>query len=660
MKQKILFILLLVASTFVGAQINTNRVLDNGRNALYFEDYVLSIQYFNKVIALRPQLTEPYYYRAVAKLRLEDYVGAEADCSQALSLNPYQPSVLYARGFARKRLQKNTEALEDFNKALEFDAQNSDYLINRIEVYEQLKEYDKALVDIESLLAKKTKFSKPLLLEKCQIQLQQKDSVAAFETIQKAISQDSAYADFYSVRAFIYLQKTEDTKALADYNKAIGLKSENIGTYINRGILNYRTKNYKGALADYDRAVELDSSNTQALFNRGLLRTEVGDLNNAMADFNLLLEQDSKHDDARYQRALLAKNLREYKLALSDFNQLTEKHPNFAPAYFGKADVYDALGNTRQAAIQRYRAQKLMESKPKDEKSELNTQAQIAQAETGIKNRANNFGDLTDNITSSSRYDDKIRGQIQNQLADAKLKKNYKLSFYAPNDNLRKQNNYTLLLQEFNKKQACNVLITNEDAPLTQELIEQHIKQISLLDEKINSNPTAELYLERAINQSMLLNIDNAIEDLNKSISLNKNNTLAYFCRANLRHKLLELELKQDKKDNEVKLDGEKFKQMLSQLILSDYDHTLALQPDFRFAYLNRANTCVLIRNNAEAIQNYTQAIAVNKNFAEAYFNRGLVLLNMGEQEKAIADLSKAGELGIYQAYNLIKRFGKK
>ena len=50
------------------------------RNALYFEDYVLSIQYFNQVINAKPYLYEPYFFRALAKLNLEDFQGAEADC----------------------------------------------------------------------------------------------------------------------------------------------------------------------------------------------------------------------------------------------------------------------------------------------------------------------------------------------------------------------------------------------------------------------------------------------------------------------------------------------------------------------------------------------------------------------------------------------------
>ena len=38
------------------AQINTDRVLLMGRNALYYEDYVLAIQRFNMVITAKPWL----------------------------------------------------------------------------------------------------------------------------------------------------------------------------------------------------------------------------------------------------------------------------------------------------------------------------------------------------------------------------------------------------------------------------------------------------------------------------------------------------------------------------------------------------------------------------------------------------------------------------
>jgi len=49
------------------AQFNTDRLLMIGRSALYYEDYVLSIQYFNQAISSKPYLYEPWFFRGVAK-----------------------------------------------------------------------------------------------------------------------------------------------------------------------------------------------------------------------------------------------------------------------------------------------------------------------------------------------------------------------------------------------------------------------------------------------------------------------------------------------------------------------------------------------------------------------------------------------------------------
>ena len=85
----------------ISAQINTDRVLLMGRNALYYEDYVLAIQRFNMVINAKPWLGEPYFYRAVAKFYLEDYQGAEIDCNKALERNPYSLNHYVLRALCR-------------------------------------------------------------------------------------------------------------------------------------------------------------------------------------------------------------------------------------------------------------------------------------------------------------------------------------------------------------------------------------------------------------------------------------------------------------------------------------------------------------------------------------------------------------------------------
>ena len=84
------------------AQLNTDRIMNIGRNALYFEDYILAIQYFNQVIKVKPYMAEPYFFRAVAKIRLEDYKGAEADCDISIGYNPFIIDAYRVRGAARQ------------------------------------------------------------------------------------------------------------------------------------------------------------------------------------------------------------------------------------------------------------------------------------------------------------------------------------------------------------------------------------------------------------------------------------------------------------------------------------------------------------------------------------------------------------------------------
>ena len=137
------------------------------------------------------------------------------------------------------------------------------------------------------------------------------------------------------------------------------------------------------------------------------------------------------------------------------------------------------------------------------------------------------------------------------------------------------------------------------------------------------------------------------MDDITRAILMDDRLYFAYFCRANWRYKLLEYK----------RAMGEKTESADFELMMRDYDYVISHQPDFSFAYYNKANMLCIQQDFRAAISYYTQAIDVDGDFAEAYFNRGLTYIYINETEKGLADLSKAGELGIYQAYNLITRF---
>ena len=83
----------------------------------------------------------------------------------------------------------------------------------------------------------------------------------------------------------------------------------------------------------------------------------------------------------------------------------------------------------------------------------------------------------------------------------------------------------------------------------------------------------------------------------------------------------------------------------------------IKLYPDLAEAYYNRGNLMAISGKLPEAYDDYTRAIERNPNLGEAYYNRGLVQIFMKDTRKGCMDLSKAGELGIAAAYDILRQF---
>ena len=651
--RKILAILsLAVLPVVVCAQLNTDRVLAIGRNALYFEDYVLSIQYFNQVIKVKPYLTEPYFYRAIAKIELEDYRGAEQDCNAVIERNAFMPQAYYARGFVRMRLERYNEAEADFSQALEFSPENPTYTLNRIEARLQLERYDEALTDIDALL-RRDKNSTDLLYERGRILFAKGDTLGALVDFDRIVAIDKYNPDAWAARGIAKLQTGDNRGALSDYNEAIRLGTQNAGHYINRGFLNYNAKNYRGALADYDKAIALDPTDETAWFNRALLRTEVGDLNSAVNDLTEVLKLKPGYDKAIYQRALVYAELYDWHNAEADFTDLINRHPTFAPAYYGRAQAYEKMGK-RRAAFDDYEKAEQLRIEAKNRKSkddDIDTSPDIAQQdESATHARTRLFDSTTGNTATNS-----IRGAIQNAQMDVSSEKNFVLSYYQKEDMVRKNDHYSTLVSQLNTQRIlpATIKIVNREMPLTQMLINYHFRSIDELSQRIENTPTnAALYLARGIDYALVQDFANAIDDFSRTIYLESDMALAYFCRANIRFKELEFRTNSDNDSQPVK---EQYAHDF-EMIMRDYDKTLEYAPDFAYAWFNRANVLCVQKDFQSAIRSYTNAIKIDNEFAEAYFNRGLTYIYTGDTERGVADLSKAGELGIYQAYNYLKR----
>lgn len=629
------------------AQLNTDRITAIGRNALYFEDYVLSIQYFNQVIQLKPYLPEPYFYRSIAKIQLEDYYGALRDCNSAIDRNPFSPGYYYARGYIYRQLGKNVEAEKDYSEALRFAPENRTYMLMRADTRAAMKQYDAALEDIDQMLKREPQAA-TIWSERGHICILKEDTLGALEAFEQATKYDKTNPAVWSALGVTNLMLDREDEAYVQLTQAINLGSKWAGDYTNRGLIHYHRHNYRGALTDYDQAVKIAPRDADTYYNRGVMRQEVGDYNRALEDFNTAISLAPERTEMRYQRGLVELQLKQWSAVVKDMKALIEKYPYFLPAYYMAAQAKTKMGDPKEAFRYRQKAHDLEERKDEiqaQQAAQPNTDMQIAEAQPQKKDHRKEFStsaaqNQPEIPDEEQKYDSETRGTVQKKYQDVINEPNIVLSYYSHEQNLKRTNYYHPVVDAINKSEMLPAALkfTDDEVTLTAEMVDYHFSQINRLTNLMNNAPTAQLLFARAIEFAIIKDYISAIDDCTRAIVIADKELEAVlcFCRANWRYRLEEVDY---------------------ELMHRDFDQVIRLQPDFSFAYYNKANILCAQREYKDAIRYYNKAIEVDPEFSEAYFNRGLTYIYIGEHDKGMADLSKAGELGIYQAYNLISRF---
>ncbi|MBQ6964578.1 MAG: tetratricopeptide repeat protein [Bacteroidaceae bacterium] len=512
---KKILLLLVFSFSLLGshAQINTDRMMNVARNALYYEDYVLSISYFNIVINYKPHLYEPYFFRGVAKFYLEDYSGAILDCTETIRRNPYFPGSYELRGLAYINLGNFAAAVNDYETATEMTPENRSLWHNLVLCNIEIDSLDRADSIADIMIKKWAKYADGYNL-KAQALLQKEDTLAAEAAIDQALEADKYNINALSAKAGILMSHEAYQEAINYYNESLRLNPKSAGNLINRALCHYHLDHYRDAMKDYDLALDIEPKNFVGHYNRGLLRANVGEDNLAIEDFDFILSIAPDDMMATFNRATLLDNIGDYRGAIRDYTTVINEFPKFLYGYERRAAARRKIGDIAGAN--------------RDEEHVLKEQI------------AHRYG----YSTPTSRQKNKTR-----------------------------------------KKSSVNL----DDY---QKLVEEDDREPDKVYES-------------------------------------------------------EYRGKVQNREQEAKL-----------ILPTEHTYNIykELAPDDALAYFEKAYQEAQEGNINEAIAHFTRAIETNDTFAEAYFNRGLLHLLLDDTQAAIPDLSKAGELGIYQAYNIIKK----
>lgn len=650
LRKVVLLCLTTLCAVVANAQYNTDRLVTIGRSALYYEDYVLSIQYFNQAINAKPYLYEPWFFRGVAKYYLDDFAGAEADCSEAIRINPYVTNVYELRGLTRIQQKKYTDAIADYTKALTYDPENRNLWHNRVLCRIQDKQYEQALHDIDTMLTHWSNNARCHAI-RAEVYMCQKDTAKAIEALNKSVELDPYDGQTWTALSIISLSRSEWKEAEAFLDKAIHLLPKNAGNYINRALARVNRNNLRGAMADYDTALDLDPNNFLGHYNRGLLRAQVGDDNRAIVDFDFVLHLEPENIMALFNRALLLDKTGDLRGAIRDYSKVIKQFPNFWTGLHYRAACYRRLGMTKQAEADEFKIYKAQLYKSLYGKQPRLNKRQLRKRSDIDLDKYNQLV-VADEQETAPKYESAYRGRVQDKSADVSLMPLFELSFERYHSEVSTYVAFDRDVDAFNRNLNKNskIYISRGQSTLSEEQSKQYFVRLDTLSVALEKAKTvnAPLLFQRGVAYSQIQNFEGAIEDFTQCLQTDSTLALAYWQRSVCQYKKNAFDASLGK-DVRVKTAS----------VLSDLNTALRYNQQSQYLYYNRGNVYAERKDYQLAIDDYTTAIGLDPNLAEAYYNRGLARIFSSDTKGGIADLSKAGELGLYTAYSVIKKYSK-
>ena len=656
-----LAILLCASLHELHAQYDKDMFMMRGRVALSEGKYAQAIENFNVLSQLDTADYWTFFFRGIAKYNLGDLRGAKTDFDRSVRLNPIFTNGYHYRGITESRFGNYESALADLQQAIDLRPGYIGLYFSRGVTYFLAQQFDKAIKDFDRYIRKEPK-DPSAYLNRGASYLFLGDTIKAVNDYNKAIKLDRFDPEGYVRRGRLYASQKMHDLAIEDMNKAIELDTSNTFAYFNRAIMYYEQEKYQEAMNDLNRVLEDEPGNALTLYNRGLISAQLGAYDDALNDMDRVLNINPENVLAYFNRASIFIEMGMYENALEDYDRAIGLYPDFAKAYMNRSYVKNLLG--------RY----------KDAKRDYDT-AQKKVAEYRAKNvsDAGSFADTTRKYSSLLSLDAEFAKKdfndelLQHRDIDIRLRSFYKFVLTGEKDNV----SYALnrgyenpLIGRFENELPVGTAVRNVDVTLP----EKELQKVEAAAWEGDATPE-KLFL-RALYDNDGKQFNSALNYYGQAIDAASENASGFNAlypafyhmnRGVLRAEMIEFISSIENNVQVLSMDDSgNTRARVRDQVVRQYDYTDAIDdmkraaeivPDLPYVYYNLGNLYCLSSEHINSIENYTKAIDLYPYMGDAYFNRGLVLIYLKDKEKGCIDLSRAGELGVQDAYGVIKKY---
>ena len=420
--------------------------------------------------------------------------------------------------------------------------------------------------------------------------------------------------------------------------------------YFNRALMNFEKKNYALAMKDLDKVLEYEPGNALTLYNRSLIKMQLGDLEGALDDMDRVLNINPNNVLAYFNRAACLIELGRLKSALHDYDRAIELYPDFAKAYQNRSYVENLLGMKKQSKADYLTAQKKIQ-------------------EYNSSKESGSFADTTRKYNSlisldaefaKKDFDDEL---LQNRDVNIKLKPLYRVTFAESRPSERQA------LKWDYENSAITALVEKSEVPVE---ISQANSTVAPAGSLFGySSQRADIYFLKGIKAVQEKQYNIALNEYNLAIEKADDADKAFYLmnRAVLKAEMIDFIASIENSVQTLSMDDQgAAKTRVSDRIDRQYDYSEAIEDllqadgikgDIAYIHFNLGNLYTLNSQMVKALEYYDKAISEYPQMGNAYYNRALVLIFIKDREKGCIDLSRAGELGIKDAYRVINKYCK-
>lgn len=650
---------------------------------------------FNKVVELNPYYAEGYRLRGLTKAINQDMQDAIVDLDYAILLDPAGIDNHITRGELHLWLGEFQLAIKDFSNASIIDNEIPRIFLGRGKAYYFMDNYNEALNDMSRYI-QLTPFNSEGFIYRAEIFAKIDSLNLAINDLTQAIKVEDNDPELYFKRGFYNYRAGTYEEALLDLDIALNLDNNYLDAmYIRAMVLSILEKYYE-AISEYDRIIDYDSDQAIIYYWKANCYSELDNVSQAILNLEKAIELDSTSATYYFELGNNYLDIQNFNLAIKNYESALEYNPENFKTNFNCGLAYQA-GLDHESAIKyfseaiklfpvyamayKYRAEskRILGDEYGAIEDERIVKENLMKYESILTDSTIDVKTYLDSVYGFSRHSDfKFVNEIPNFKKQVDTIKEIVIDLKPILLVTNKQETlprekfafYLESLENLNRKNPLKVdyTIASELGDFTVDSVRQLLNVTE--QEKIVSALDYYLYFQQGLLNSMIQNYNQSIKAYTTAIGFEPDFELAYFNRANTRYLMVEYINSMPDFTQVVTIEGKATtvqdepgqvsQDEVYKDIIADLDKAINLNPNFGFAYYNRGNVKCMTKDFTGAIDDYTNALNVGPEMPQAYFNRGLTLIYLQDKEKGCLDMSKAGELGIEDAYPVIKKYCQK